>query len=67
MVQSMVYPEGEVCVEDLWKNVNPDDLMDSKLRCVFELPVDNNKTTSGTTAAPTSTATSQSANGECEA
>lgn len=23
-----------------WKDVNPDNLMDSKLKCVFEMPVD---------------------------
>ncbi|XP_055617097.1 vesicle-associated membrane protein/synaptobrevin-binding protein [Toxorhynchites rutilus septentrionalis] len=63
MVQSMFYPAGgQLVMEDLWKNVNPDNLMDSKLRCVFELPVDNNQTAPGTTAAATSTVTSQSAN-----
>lgn len=29
------------CVQ--WKNAKADDLMDSKLRCVFELPSDNNR------------------------
>lgn len=61
MVQSMIYPEGEVSVDQLWKDVSPDDLMDSKLRCVFELPVDNNQTSTTTTTA-TSTANIQSAN-----
>ncbi|XP_078092180.1 vesicle-associated membrane protein-associated protein B/C [Mustelus asterias] len=27
-----------------WKDAKPDDLMDSKLRCVFELPSENEKT-----------------------
>lgn len=41
MVQSMIMPDGDVSTEQLWKDVGPDELMDSKLRCVFELPVDN--------------------------
>lgn len=48
MVQSMILPDGEL-PEQLWKDVSPDELMDSKLRCVFELPVDNQ---SSATAAP---------------
>lgn len=60
MVQSMIMPEGDVGVEQLWKDVSPDDLMDSKLRCVFELPADTNQTSSGAITA-TSTTTSQSA------
>lgn len=27
-----------------WKEVRPEELMDSKLRCVFELPLENEKT-----------------------
>lgn len=27
----------------LWKEAKPEDLMDSKLRCVFELPAENDK------------------------
>lgn len=26
-----------------WKDAKPDDLMDSKLRCVFEMPSENDK------------------------
>jgi len=40
MVQSVVAPEGEFNAEQLWKEVKPEQLMDSKLRCVFELPED---------------------------
>lgn len=29
-----------------WKEVRPEELMDSKLRCVFELPLENEKTVS---------------------
>lgn len=40
MVQSLVAPEGEFNTEQLWKEVKSEDLMDSKLRCVFEFPDD---------------------------
>lgn len=30
-----------------WKDAKPEDLMDSKLRCVFEMPAENEKTVSG--------------------
>lgn len=62
MVQSMIMPEGNVSVEQLWKDVSPDDLMDSKLRCVFELPADTDEKLLSTTTVTTSTAASQSAN-----
>ena len=29
-----------------WKEAKPEELMDSKLRCVFEMPVENEKTVS---------------------
>lgn len=38
MVQSMVVPEGEINIDQLWKDVSPDQLMDAKLRCTFETP-----------------------------
>ncbi|XP_053692691.1 vesicle-associated membrane protein/synaptobrevin-binding protein [Sabethes cyaneus] len=60
MVQSMIMPAGDVSPEQLWKDVSPDELMDSKLRCVFELPVDNQSTTAsppGTGPASTATVT----------
>lgn len=38
MVQSMIVPEGEINIEQLWKDVGPDQLMDAKLRCTFETP-----------------------------
>jgi len=46
MVQSVIAPDGEFNAEQLWKEVKPEDLMDSKLRCVFEFP-DEKKSTSG--------------------
>lgn len=32
-----------------WKDVKPDDLMDSKLRCVFDMPSENDKVVSAET------------------
>lgn len=47
MVQSMIMPEGpDVQVDNIWKECNPADLMDSKLRCVFELPEEKEMTLS---------------------
>lgn len=40
MVQTMFAPDGEINQETLWKDVSPECLMDSKLKCVFELPTD---------------------------
>lgn len=41
MVQTMFAPDGPIeSQEALWKEAKPDQLMDSKLKCVFELPVD---------------------------
>ncbi|KAG5894022.1 hypothetical protein JTB14_018127 [Gonioctena quinquepunctata] len=38
MVQTVFAPEGEVNLEQLWKEITPEQLMDSKLKCVFEMP-----------------------------
>lgn len=38
MVQSFVVPEGATDHLKLWKDVKPEQLMDTKLRCVFEMP-----------------------------
>lgn len=45
MVQTMIAPEGEFNAETLWKEANPDSLMDTKLKCVFELPTEEVGTT----------------------
>lgn len=48
MVQSVFAPEGDVNQENLWKEVTPDMVMDSKLKCVFDvLPNNNSNDTSG--------------------
>ncbi|XP_069113804.1 vesicle-associated membrane protein/synaptobrevin-binding protein-like [Argopecten irradians] len=42
MVQTLFAPDGPIeSQEELWKEVTPENLMDSKLKCVFELPADN--------------------------
>lgn len=43
MVQSMFAPIDTSDMEAVWKEAKPEDLMDSKLRCVFELPAENDK------------------------
>ncbi|XP_068604649.1 VAMP (vesicle-associated membrane protein)-associated protein A, like [Brachionichthys hirsutus] len=43
MVQTIFAPPNVSDMDPLWKDAKPDDLMDSKLRCVFELPSENNK------------------------
>lgn len=40
MVQTMFAPADDVVQENVWKDANPENLMDSKLKCVFELPND---------------------------
>ncbi|XP_024895496.1 vesicle-associated membrane protein-associated protein B/C isoform X1 [Pteropus alecto] len=43
MVLSMFAPTDTSDMEAVWKEAKPEDLMDSKLRCVFELPAENDK------------------------
>ncbi|XP_066187025.1 vesicle-associated membrane protein-associated protein B/C isoform X2 [Sylvia atricapilla] len=43
MVQSMFAPNDTSDMEAVWKEAKPEELMDSKLRCVFELPAENDK------------------------
>ncbi|KAK7916346.1 hypothetical protein WMY93_012107 [Mugilogobius chulae] len=54
MVQSMLAPPDMTDMEGVWKEAKPEELMDSKLRCVFELPAENEKTFAevGVLAAP---------------
>ncbi|CAC5403975.1 VAPA [Mytilus coruscus] len=45
MVQTMFAPDGPIeSQEQLWKEAKPEMLMDSKLKCLFEIPNDNNQT-----------------------
>lgn len=43
MVQTMIVPEGssDVNLDALWQEAKPESLMDSKLRCVFDMPDPN--------------------------
>ncbi|KAG7472858.1 hypothetical protein MATL_G00113630 [Megalops atlanticus] len=43
MVQSMLAPNDMTDMEAVWKEVKPEELMDTKLRCVFEMPSENEK------------------------
>lgn len=43
MVQTIFAPPAVSDTEAMWKDAKPDELMDSKLRCVFELPSENDK------------------------
>lgn len=38
MVQSVVAPEGKTNIDQVWKEISPDQLMDNKLKCVFDSP-----------------------------
>ncbi|XP_039763513.1 vesicle-associated membrane protein-associated protein A-like isoform X4 [Pararge aegeria] len=53
MVQSVIAPEGKTNIDQVWKEISPDQLMDYKLKCVFESPRGANQNDSGDTAAPT--------------
>uniref|UniRef100_A0A8C7W6R9 Vesicle-associated membrane protein-associated protein A n=1 Tax=Oncorhynchus mykiss TaxID=8022 RepID=A0A8C7W6R9_ONCMY len=43
MVQSIFALPNVAEMDAMWKDVKPHDLMDSKLRCVFDLPSENNE------------------------
>ncbi|XP_068997033.1 vesicle-associated membrane protein-associated protein B/C-like isoform X2 [Embiotoca jacksoni] len=45
MVQSMLAPYDMTDMEGVWKEAKPEELMDSKLRCTFDMPLENDKTT----------------------
>lgn len=46
MVQSMYAPEGEINLDQIWREIKPETLMDSKLKCVFEMGDDQNNQSS---------------------
>ncbi|XP_058030256.1 vesicle-associated membrane protein-associated protein A isoform X1 [Ahaetulla prasina] len=43
MVQTIFAPPNITDMEAVWKDAKSDELMDSKLRCVFEMPNENDK------------------------
>ncbi|XP_006897071.1 PREDICTED: vesicle-associated membrane protein-associated protein A-like isoform X1 [Elephantulus edwardii] len=60
MVQTIFAPPNTSDMEAVWKEAKPDELMDSKLRCVFEMPNENDKlgiTPPGTATTITSVST----------
>merc|ERR1712038_1959936 len=53
MVQTMFAPDGPIESQDLlWKEVTPDQMMDSKLKCVFEVPTEAVQVNSGPVEPP---------------
>ncbi|KAL4717427.1 hypothetical protein ACJJTC_000576 [Scirpophaga incertulas] len=47
MVQSVIAPEGKTNIDQVWKEISPDQLMDYKLKCVFENPRGSNLNDAG--------------------
>ncbi|XP_026727962.1 vesicle-associated membrane protein-associated protein B isoform X3 [Trichoplusia ni] len=47
MVQSVIAPEGKINIDQVWKEISPDQLMDYKLKCVFESPRGTNLNDAG--------------------
>lgn len=43
MVQTIFAPTNTSDMDAVWKEAKPDELMDSKLRCIFEMPTENDK------------------------
>lgn len=41
MVQSILAPANVDDIEAVWREARPEELMDSKLRCTFEMPLEN--------------------------
>ncbi|XP_011549670.2 vesicle-associated membrane protein-associated protein A isoform X4 [Plutella xylostella] len=50
MVQSVIAPEGKTNIDQVWKEISPDQLMDYKLKCVFETPGSTNTHDAGDAA-----------------
>ncbi|XP_054905727.1 vesicle-associated membrane protein-associated protein B/C-like isoform X2 [Poeciliopsis prolifica] len=58
MVQSILAPRDMTDMEGVWKDAKPEELMDSKLRCTFEMPLENDKTHESESIKPVSSSTS---------
>uniref|UniRef100_A0A096M065 Vesicle-associated membrane protein-associated protein B n=1 Tax=Poecilia formosa TaxID=48698 RepID=A0A096M065_POEFO len=58
MVQSILAPRDMTDMEGVWKEAKPEELMDSKLRCTFEMPLENDKTHESESIKPVSSSTS---------
>ncbi|XP_043266931.1 vesicle-associated membrane protein-associated protein B [Venturia canescens] len=68
MVQTVIAPEGDDSdnFNNVWKDTNPSEMMEHKLKCIFENPVSSN-TTAKLTAAPTPAKTDPGTNGKNKA
>ncbi|XP_011297613.1 vesicle-associated membrane protein-associated protein B isoform X2 [Fopius arisanus] len=66
MVQTVVAPEGDDddFVNDVWKDVDPSQIMDYKLKCVFENPVSNSADEDAATTANSAGADSNVTDGK---
>lgn len=62
MVQTVFAPDGEINLEQLWKEISAEQLMDSKLKCVFEMPVEQNESQEDQNKASPKSITSTEAN-----
>ncbi|XP_029974398.1 vesicle-associated membrane protein-associated protein B/C-like isoform X1 [Salarias fasciatus] len=58
MVQSLLAPFDMTDMEGVWKEAKPEELMDSKLRCTFEMPLENDKTHESESNKPVSSSAS---------
>ncbi|XP_058790834.1 vesicle-associated membrane protein-associated protein B [Phymastichus coffea] len=69
MVQTLVAPNDDPDEDstEIWKDVNPEQLMDTKLKCVFENPVSSTTTTKAKATTTTSKSDSNSIDGKTKA
>jgi len=57
MVQALYSAEGDLPIDEQFKQAKPDQLMETKLRCVFEMPADETTSASAVSSSPPSAAT----------
>ncbi|KAG8197023.1 hypothetical protein JTE90_004294 [Oedothorax gibbosus] len=55
MVQSMYVPEGDVDSDTMWHDVPSEGLMNSKLKCIFDISTDTNQVTADVVDQPKAT------------
>ncbi|KAK7884330.1 hypothetical protein WMY93_027453 [Mugilogobius chulae] len=51
MVMSMLAPDNMTDMETVWREAKPEELMDSRLKCTFEMPLENDSEVSKSTSA----------------
>jgi len=62
MVQALYTPDGDTSVDELFKQAKSDQLMETKLRCVFDMPAE--ELAAATADAPASLAAAPAASGD---